>query len=39
MPNLSYDVDGDGMVSQIDYYLAKKYDADKDGILQENEKA
>jgi hypothetical protein len=33
----SFDVDGDGTVSQRDYYIAKQFDLDRDGKLNESE--
>eukprot|EP01041_Mallomonas_annulata_P009847 gene9846-20482_t len=38
VPHPSYDVDGDGWVSQEDYRTAKKYDLDCDGILDLDER-
>ena len=38
-PHLSYDIDGDGFVSQEDLKIAKKIDLNKDGIIQTQEKA
>lgn len=35
--HMSYDIDGDGDVSQEDYILAKKYDANGNGILEADE--
>jgi len=37
-PDISYDIDGDGSVSQKDYFLAKHFDVDKDGKLNTQEK-
>jgi hypothetical protein len=37
-PDISYDLDGDGVVSQKDYFLAKQFDTDKDGKLDSQEK-
>ena len=37
LPHHSYDVDGDGFVSNLDYFLAKRFDVDKDGKLNEKE--
>ena len=37
LPHQSYDVDGDGHVSNLDYFIAKKFDVDKDGKLNEKE--
>ena len=37
-PHLSYDIDGDGFVSQADLRIGKEIDLNKDGIIQENEK-
>jgi len=36
-PDLSYDLDGDGHVSPQDYFLAKRFDQDRDGKLNEQE--
>ena len=33
IPDPTFDVDGDGQVSQRDYFLAKHFDKDKDGKL------
>lgn len=33
MPHPSFDLDGDGFVSSQDLFLAKRFDADKDGKL------
>lgn len=38
-PDISYDLDGDGQVSCRDFVLAKLFDVDKDGKLNEKEKA
>ncbi len=38
MPHPSYDLDGDGIVSAKDYFLAKRFDADQDGRLNTREK-
>lgn len=35
---MSYDVDGDGNVSVQDYYFAKQFDSNNDGILEEHER-
>jgi len=37
-PHPSYDVDGDGWVSQNDYQIAKKYDLNHDGVLDSEER-
>lgn len=34
LPDATYDVDGDGVVSVRDLYLASKFDVNGDGILQ-----
>ena len=39
LPDISYDLDGDGVVSGKDYYLGKLFDIDKDGKLNSIEKA
>ena len=38
MPDPSYDLDGDKVVSARDYFLAKQFDCDRDGKLNEVEK-
>ena len=37
-PDITYDIDGDGAVSQKDYFIAQKFDLNKDGILDSQEK-
>lgn len=37
-PHPSFDVDGDGVVSNLDYFLAKQFDRDNNGILDDQEK-
>lgn len=37
-PHPSYDVDGDGWVSQKDYQIAKRFDLNNDGILDAEER-
>lgn len=37
-PHASFDVDGDGVVSNLDYYLAKQFDRDHNGMLDDEEK-
>ena len=37
-PDLSYDLDGDGIVGNRDYVISKLYDLDKDGKLNEQER-
>lgn len=39
IPDKSYDLDGDGFVSNRDYVLSKLFDKDKDGKLNEKERA
>ena len=39
MPDPSFDLDGDGFVSMTDLFLAKRFDEDKDGKLNEKELA
>ena len=36
-PHPSFDVDGDGVVSNVDYYLAKQFDRDNNGVLDQDE--
>ncbi len=37
-PDISYDIDGDGHVSSTDFFLAKKFDSNNDGILDNDER-
>lgn len=37
LPHASYDIDGDGYVSQEDLFLAKRFDVDGNGVLDEDE--
>ena len=37
-PDLSYDLDGDGVVGNRDYVLAKLFDKDQDGKLNQEER-
>lgn len=37
IPHISYDLDGDGYVGGRDYVLAKHFDKDRDGKLNEEE--
>ena len=39
LPDLSFDLDGDGIVSGKDYCIAKRFDLDQDGKLNTEEKA
>lgn len=39
VPHQTFDLDGDGQVSQRDYFLAKQFDKDKDGKLNSDELA
>jgi len=39
LPHLSFDLDGDGCVSATDFFLAKQFDKDKDGKLNDEELA
>ena len=39
IPHISNDLDGDGIVGGRDLVIAKYFDADKDGILNSEEKA
>jgi len=36
-PHASYDIDGDGFISQADYALAKRFDADGNGVIDKEE--
>eukprot|EP00455_Lapot_gusevi_P030167 TRINITY_DN3238_c0_g1_i1.p1 TRINITY_DN3238_c0_g1~~TRINITY_DN3238_c0_g1_i1.p1 ORF type:complete len:382 (+),score=44.86 TRINITY_DN3238_c0_g1_i1:69-1214(+) len=38
VPDASFDLDGDGVVSHRDFYLAKHFDRDQDGRLNEQER-
>ena len=38
IPDISYDLDGDGYVGGRDYVLSKRFDVDVDGKLDENER-
>lgn len=38
LPHPSFDIDGDGIVGGRDLVIAKKFDLDRDGILNEQEK-
>jgi hypothetical protein len=38
-PDISYDLDGDGLVNQKDLFLGKHFDRDNDGRLDTTEKA
>ena len=38
LPDISYDLDGDGVVGSKDYYLGKRFDIDGDGKLNALEK-
>ncbi len=38
IPDLSYDLDGDGIVGQRDFVLAKYFDTNKDGKLSPSER-
>jgi len=38
MPDISYDLDGDGYVGGRDYVLSKKFDLDGDGKLNSSER-
>ena len=37
-PDISYDIDGDGHVSSTDFFFAKKFDSNNDGILDNDER-
>jgi hypothetical protein len=39
VPDISYDLDNDGYVGARDYVLAKRFDKDNDGKLNEKERA
>jgi hypothetical protein len=39
IPDITYDIDGDGFVDHKDMAIAKMFDRNKDGILDESEKA
>jgi hypothetical protein len=39
IPHPSFDLNGDGIVSQHEYAVAKMFDEDRDGILNKQEKA
>jgi len=36
--DISYDIDGDGHVSATDFYFAKKFDSNNDGVLEDDER-
>eukprot|EP01083_Nonionella_stella_P201571 737327_1 len=38
MPDLSFDLDGDGVVDQSDYFFSNLFDKDRDGKLNKNER-
>ncbi|KAF4694700.1 hypothetical protein FOZ60_007214 [Perkinsus olseni] len=38
IPDISYDVDGDGVVGARDYFIAKNFDEDRDGRLNRKER-
>jgi hypothetical protein len=38
VPDITYDLDRDGFVGGRDYFLAKKFDLDRDGKLNEGER-
>jgi len=37
MPDISYDLDGDGVVNDRDYFISKLFDKDRDGKLSQEE--
>jgi len=37
-PHISYDLDGDGVVSPMDYFFAAQFDTDQSGVLSVEEK-
>ena len=37
-PDISYDIDVDGHVYSTDFFLAKKFDSNNDGILDNDER-
>ena len=39
LPDISYDLNGDGIVTSKEYFLAQLFDKDKDGKLNAQEKA
>jgi len=39
LPDPSFDVEGDGVVSSTDYYLSSQFDVDKDGHIDDEERA
>lgn len=39
VPDISYDIDKDGVVGHRDYFIGKSFDLDRDSILNEKEKA
>ena len=39
LPDISFDLDGDGYISVNDFFFAKQFDKDKDGKLNEKELA
>lgn len=38
VPHASFDIDGDGFVSQMDFFISNRFDADKDGVLNDEER-
>ncbi|KAF4720705.1 hypothetical protein FOZ63_004601 [Perkinsus olseni] len=38
IPDISYDVDGDGVIGARDYFIAKNFDEDRDGRLNQKER-
>jgi hypothetical protein len=38
LPDMSYDIDGDGVVSPLDLFIAKQFDKDKNGYLTQEER-
>jgi len=39
LPDKSFDVDGDGVVSAADYHLSSQFDVNKDGFIDKDERA
>lgn len=39
LPSKTFDLNGDGYISQKEFRIAKQFDTDKDGVLNKDEKA